>query len=190
MCLRTGIDPDHPARDGEASIDGDWQDVVLIFIRQNQGWGFPIVFLLAFGESLAFISLLLPATAILFGVGGLIGAAGIAFWPIWLAAVIGAVLGDWVSYWLGYHYQHSIAEIWPLSRHAGLLARGERLFRRWGVFAILVGRFFGPLRSVVPLVAGVCRMSALPFQIANVVSALIWSTGILSPGTLAVRWLL
>ena len=76
----------------------------------------PIVFVLAFGESLAFVSLLLPATAILFGIGALIGATGIGFWPIWLAATLGAVLGDALSYWLGHHYKREIAGIWPLSR--------------------------------------------------------------------------
>ena len=63
----------------------------------HQAWAPWIVFILAFGESLAFISLSLPATAILFGVGALIGASGIGFWPLWGAAALGAVLGDWIS---------------------------------------------------------------------------------------------
>jgi membrane protein DedA with SNARE-associated domain len=109
---------------------GDISDVVLTFVRNHEIWAAPIVFALAFGESLAFISLLLPATAVLFGVGGLIGAAGIGFWAIWLAAALGAVLGDWVSYWLGFHYKHAIGQIWPLSRHPGLLARGEAFFQK------------------------------------------------------------
>ena len=108
----------------------------------------PIVFVLAFGESLAFVSLLLPATVILFGIGGLIGATGIGFWPIWLAAALGAVLGDWLSYWLGNHYKYEIARLWPLSRRPDLLPRGEAFFRRWGVAGIFFGRFFG--RCVQP----------------------------------------
>ena len=68
----------------------------LEFIRANQAWAAPVVFLLAFGESLAVISVLLPATAILFGLSGLLGASGIAFWPCWAAAALGAILGDCV----------------------------------------------------------------------------------------------
>lgn len=168
----------------------DLQDVVLMIVREHQGWAPPIVFALAFGESLAFISLLLPATAILFGVGGLIGAAGIAFWPIWIAALLGAALGDWVSYWLGYRYKDAIARVWPLSRRPDLIPRGKALFKRWGAIGIFVGRFFGPLRSAVPLVAGICAMSPTKFQIANFASALVWATGILTPGVVALRWLL
>jgi membrane protein DedA with SNARE-associated domain len=166
------------------------QHAVLAFVKDHEVWATPIVFVLAFGESLAIISLLLPATAILFGVGGLIGAAGIGFWPIWVAAAAGAALGDWVSYWLGYHYQYAIAQLWPMSRHPDLLPRGERFFRKWGTMGIFLGRFFGPLRAAVPLVAGICAMPALPFQAANIASAIVWATGILAPGFFAVGWLL
>ncbi len=160
------------------------------FVRLHQAWAPWIVFILAFGESLAFVSLILPATAILFGVGGLIGAAGIAFWPLWSAAVLGAVLGDWLSYWLGRRYGYAIARIWPLSQHPDLLPRGEAFFRKWGILGVFIGRFFGPLRSAMPLVAGICAMRESPFQIANIASAIVWATGILMPGTVALRWLL
>ena len=49
---------------------------------------------------------------------GLIGASDIPFWPVWIAAVIGAFLGDWVSYWFGYHYKHQVTAMWPLSRRS------------------------------------------------------------------------
>jgi membrane protein DedA with SNARE-associated domain len=165
-------------------------DAILAFVREQEIWAAPIVFVLAFGESLAFVSLLLPATVILFGIGGLIGASGIGFWPIWIAAASGAALGDWFSYWLGYHYKRGIARLWPLSRRPDLLPRGEAFFRKWGTAGIFLGRFFGPLRSAVPLVAGICAMPLLSFQIANVASALVWATGILTPGAIGIRWLL
>ena len=66
---------------------------LLAFVKANQMWAAPIVFLLAFGESLAFVSLLLPSSVILFGIGGLLGASGIPFWPVWVAGGIGGTLG-------------------------------------------------------------------------------------------------
>ena len=113
---------------------------------------------LAFGESLAFISLLLPATVILLGVGLLIGGSGIAFWPLWCAAVVGAVLGDWLSFWIGRRLKNNVANYRPASRHPDLLPRGHRLFERWGGAGVFFGRFLGPLRASVPLVAGICEM--------------------------------
>ena len=162
---------------------------VLDFIRTHEVWAPWIVFALAFGESLAFISLLLPATVILLGVGGFLGAAGLSFWPIWIAAVLGAIGGDWLSYWLGYHFQDGIAHLWPLSRYPHLLPRGHEVFEKWGAIGVFFGRFFGPLRCVMPLIAGICGMRQLTFQLANVASALIWATGILIPGLAAEKWL-
>ena len=172
----------------EAFID-ELHEAILTIVRDHEAWAAPIVFVLAFGESLAFISLLLPATAVLLGVGGLIGATGIGIWPISLAAALGAVFGDWASYWLGYHYRSAIARIWPLSQHPDLLPRGEAFFRKWGIAGLFIGRFFGPLRSAVPLAAGICAMPLLPFQIANIASAVVWAIGVLLPGTIGMRWL-
>jgi membrane protein DedA with SNARE-associated domain len=171
----------------------DFAQNIVDFIMVHQEWAVPLVFLLAFAESLAFISLLFPATVILWGVGAMIGISGITFWPIWLAAALGAGLGDTVSYWLGYHYHNQIARMWPLSRTPDLLPRAHRLFERWGIFAVFFGRFIGPLRAVVPLVAGTATMPLIPFQIANWLSATAWGAVTLAPGAfgadLVGQWL-
>ncbi|HBK08700.1 MAG TPA: DedA family protein [Acetobacteraceae bacterium] len=163
---------------------------ILEIVRTHAALAPPIVFVLAFGESLAFVSLLLPATVLLVGGGGIVSAAGIGFWPIWLAAAAGAVIGDWVSYWLGFTYKEAIGGIWPLSRRPSLLLKGRAFFGTWGVAGVFLGRFFGPLRCVMPLVAGICAMPLIPFQVANLTSAVLWATLVLAPGWLAVEWLL
>src|SRR5215203_1421619 len=94
----------------------EYSQTVIEFVRQNHWWALPIVFLLAFGESLAFLSLFIPAWALLVAIGALIGASGIFFWPIWLAGAAGAACGDWLSYWFGFHFKERIAHMWPLSR--------------------------------------------------------------------------
>jgi membrane protein DedA with SNARE-associated domain len=94
-------------------------------------------------------------------------------------------MGDWVSYWLGLKVGRPVASIWPLSRRPELLPRAEAFVRRWGVAAIIVGRFFGPLRASVPLVAGVFRMPYWRFQIANFSSAFVWAGVLLIVGDVA-----
>ncbi|MDF0494987.1 DedA family protein [Bradyrhizobium yuanmingense] len=157
------------------------------FVRVHQVWAAPIVFLLAFGESLAFISLLVPAWGALVAIGALIGVTGINFFPVWIAGALGAALGDWVSYWFGYRYKEKVAEMWPLSRYPGLLPRGEAFVRRWGIPSIFIGRFFGPLRASVPLAAGIFEMPYWSFQAANFVSALIWSAVLLLFGDVLAK---
>jgi membrane protein DedA with SNARE-associated domain len=155
---------------------------VLEFIRTHAAWAPGIVFVLAFGESLAFISLLVPAWGALVAIGYLIGPSGINFWPVWVAAALGAAFGDWLSYWIGVKLGPAVAHVWPLSRHPELLPRGERFMARWGVLGIFIGRFFGPLRASVPLVAGIFAMPFWRFQIANFASAFVWAAVLLTLG--------
>jgi membrane protein DedA with SNARE-associated domain len=162
---------------------------VIEFVRIHESWAAPIVFALAFAESLVFFSLLVPAWGALVGIGALIGMTGIDFWSIWVAGAVGAALGDWVSYWLGHTFKSSIAGMWPLKNNPDLLPRGERFVARWGVAAIFIGRFFGPLRASVPLVAGILAMAWWPFQFANFISAFVWAAVLLAPGTLGLKFL-
>ena len=87
----------------------DFARALADFVRDHQAWAAPIVLLLAFGELLAFISLLIPAWGALVAIGALIGVSGISFWPVWIAGGIGAALGDWVSYWFGFRYKEQVA---------------------------------------------------------------------------------
>jgi membrane protein DedA with SNARE-associated domain len=155
-------------------------DAIMAFVRTHQSWAGPIVFILAFGESLAFISLVLPFWAMLVGIGTVLGAAGgVQFWTILVCAAIGAALGDWLSYWLGYHYHNQIARMWPLNRYPALLPKGHAFFEKYGAWAIVLGRFSGPLRASVPIVAGAVQMPSTLFQIANWTSAFLWAAVLL-----------
>ena len=94
-------------------------------------------------------------------------AGALNFWPIWIAGSLGAALGDWLSYWIGRKLEYRVQHIWPLSRHPDLIPKGEAFVKKWGVLGIFIGRFFGPLRASVPLVAGIFEMPFWRFQIAN-----------------------
>jgi membrane protein DedA with SNARE-associated domain len=161
------------------------------YVRLHESWAAPIVFALCFAESLAFISLLIPAWAALVGIGALISASGLNFWPIWIAGALGAALGDWLSYWVGYILENRFYHMWPLSQHPTIIPAGEAFIKKWGVAAIFIGRFSGPLRAAVPLVAGVFAMPYWRFQIANFTSALVWAAVLLTLGDVTstvVKW--
>ena len=73
------------------ALDSYAQDVVE-FARAHELWATPIAFMFAFGESLAFVSLFIPAWAALVGIGALIEAGELRFWPIWVG---GASYREW-----------------------------------------------------------------------------------------------
>jgi membrane protein DedA with SNARE-associated domain len=148
---------------------------VTAFAREHQAWAMPIMFALAFAESLAFVSLIVPAWGALVAIGVTLGQSGVNLVPVWIAASIGAAGGDWLSYWIGRKLEHRVANIWPLSRNPGLIPRGEAFVKKWGVLGIFIGRFSGPLRASVPLAAGIFEMPYWRFQAANFASAFLWA---------------
>jgi membrane protein DedA with SNARE-associated domain len=181
-----------------AFIDFSWmngfKDWVLGLVRDYPTWAAAVVFILAFAESLAFVSLLFPAWGILFlGVGPALGAAGTTSYHFLLiasAAAVGAALGDWLSYWLGYHYHTYVQHMWPLRNHPHLIEQGKVFFKKWGAWAIVIARFLGPLRASVPIVAGISEMPWLTFQLANWLSAFVWAVGLLALGKYGMQWLI
>lgn len=164
-----------------------YEIVVRDFIVAHHDWAGPIALGLAFGESLAFIGILLPATAAMVFIGVLISKGLLDWWYILLWAIPGAALGDWVSYWIGRKFDRAVGRLWPFSSHPDMLEKGHTFFEKWGVASVFLGRFFGPVRAVIPLVAGMMDMPRGPFQLANWTSAVIWAFYWLAVGVFGDR---
>jgi membrane protein DedA with SNARE-associated domain len=154
----------------------------LDLIAAHSSWAVVVMFITAFGESFAFVSLLFPGTSLLIAAGALMAAGSLPYFPIVAGAVTGAVLGDTVSFWIGHRFGGGIARVWPFTRSPELLPNGIRFFARHGGKSVFIGRFLGPLRAVVPLAAGVMRMRRDAFWFANVTSALLWAPMLLFAG--------
>ncbi len=148
---------------------------LLDFVSLHRDWAGWIVFVLAFAETLAFLSILIPSTVLLVGIGGLVAVGVLDFWPLFFGAAAGALMGSTVSYWLGLRYGTAMMRIWPLNRDPDMMERGRAAFARWGASAVLIGHFFGPLRSVAFAGAGFAAMPALVFQMANVPGSIAWA---------------
>jgi membrane protein DedA with SNARE-associated domain len=164
-----------------------WARDALAFVEAHKAWAPYIAFVLAFGESIAVLSLLFPATVVLIGLGPIIEAGDIAFFPVWFGAVLGTTIGDALSFWVGHYFKDSARHVWPLSRHPTMVERGEAFFHRFGAWSVFLGRFFGPLRAIVPLVAGMFGMPNWLFQVSNVASGMLWAFVLLAPGAAAVK---
>src|SRR5258708_8916032 len=95
------------------------------FVRDHQAWAAPIVLVLAFGESLAFISLLIPAWGALVAIGAMIGGRGICFLSVWFAGAVGASLRALLSYLFVYHFKEQVAHMLPLCRSPQIPSRRE-----------------------------------------------------------------
>lgn len=141
-----------------------------------------LVFVVAMAESLAVVGLVVPGAVVMIAAGALVALGAIGFWPTLLAAVAGAIAGDGISFWIGHRYRDRLRAFWPFHRHPEWLSHGEEFFRRHGGKSILFARFAGPVRPIVPVVAGMLGMRPAAFYAVNVLSALAWAPAYLLPG--------
>jgi len=155
---------------------------LLEWIQQNPTWAYVGVFFTAALESLAIVGLFLPGAVIMFGVGALVAAGALELWPTLVWAAVGAVAGDGFSFWLGRHYHQRLRVIWPFSRYPALMNRGVDFFHRHGGKRVILARFIGPVRPILPAVAGMLDMPPQRFFLVNALSAILWAPAYTLPG--------
>lgn len=131
-------------------------------------------------ESLTGVGLLVPGTILTVFAGFLAYHGKGDFSLLFAAAAGGALLGDFLSYWLGGRLGASIIRSRLLRRRTDLLRRAEIFFTVHGGKSIFFGRFVGPLRGFIPFIAGCTRMPPGQFFPYTLISALLW--GAIYPG--------
>ena len=157
---------------------------LIAWLSAHPATALAVIFAAALLESLAVVGTVVPGSTIVFVGGVLVGLKAIDPWLAFGVAILGAIIGDASSYELGRHYREEIRRIWPLRRHPELLARGQIYFERNGGKSVFLGRFLGPLRAIVPVIAGMASMPPWHFFAMNVLSAVGWAVAHMLPGVL------
>lgn len=155
---------------------------LLTAVEAHAEWAGPIVFLVSMAESLALVGLFVPGATFMVGAGFLIGGGALPAWPTIAWAIAGAIAGDAVSYELGRRYSDRIDGGSRFQRWRPAIERSKTFFHRYGAWSILIGRFVGALRPIIPLVAGTLALPRHRFYAANIASALGWGPAYIGPG--------
>jgi membrane protein DedA with SNARE-associated domain len=156
----------------------------LDWIINNPTLTYCLIFLISLSESLVVIGLIIPGIAIMSIIGTLMGAGYLKIWPTMLASITGAIIGDSLSYWIGQKFQQSIRDWWIFRKCPEIIIRCEQFFAKHGGKSIIFGRFVGPVRPMIPSIAGMMKMPPKYFFTVNVFSALLWAPVYLIPGAL------
>ena len=154
------------------------------YISSNPHIGLICALLIAFAESMPILGTIIPGSVTMTAIGILVGKNALPLGTTLSLAIIGALIGDIFGYWLGRHYQDRIHKMWPFKRYPKMLAMGRAFFQKHGGKSIVIGRFIGPTRSSVPLIAGLLKMPWLNFIVAVIPSATLWAALYLFPGVL------
>ncbi len=148
----------------------------------NPDWiGFAIL-IIAFIESFAILGVIVPGVALLGVVAFLAGSGLLDLSTTLILAFCGAVIGDGSSFLIGHRFKSGIRE-WPVLRsNEHWVDKGQAFFIKHGIKSIVVGRFIGPIRPIIPLIAGSLDMPAKTFFTVNLLSAVLWAPVYILPG--------
>lgn len=159
-----------------------WLDSLTAWLGSNPQWLGFAVFLIACTECLAIVGIIVPGTFLLFAVAVLAGNGALTLGETLALAYCGGLLGDALSYATGRYFHQDIRRLPGLRHHPQWLAGAETYFQRYGVASLLVGRFIGPLRPMLPMVAGMLNMPLGRFIAVSLLAAAGWVIAYLLPG--------
>jgi undecaprenyl-diphosphatase len=159
----------------------DFVNYLLPEIEHFQFLGYWVVLLVSLLESLAFVGLVVPGSTFIAFIGALSAEGYLDLGDLIWFATMGAILGDGISYLLGKKGKILFSEDGRFFK-GSYLEKGEVFFRKHGAKSVFLGRFIGPIRPVIPFVAGLSRMDAKRFYIWNILSAILWASSTLLAG--------
>lgn len=157
------------------------------FVAANPGLTASVAFVVAASESIVVVGALVPGTPVLMAIGAVASLGHAALAGVVAAAILGAVAGDGISYWIGHRHAGRLRDGWPFATRPALLAQGESFIRRYGIPGVALARFLPGVRAVVPVAAGMFGMRPLAFYASNVASAVVWAPLHVLPGALIAK---
>jgi membrane protein DedA with SNARE-associated domain/membrane-associated phospholipid phosphatase len=163
-------------------MDSQLLESLLAWVGHHPVAAGAVIFLVAFCDAVVILGFFVPAIPILFAIGALIGLGTLDGPYAIVCAALGAFLGDGLSYVLGRVHGDRLRRIWPFSRHPEWLPQGEAMLRRHGLKSILIARYVGAVRPLVPAIAGMLDMPAKRYVPASAIAGLSWAAVFLIPG--------
>ena len=163
-------------------INTDYLAYLSNWVQINPNKALALAFIVSFAESLAIIGAIVPGVVTMTAIGMLAGAGLMPIDLTLLMVSLGAIAGDGISYLLGYTFSQSIKNFWFFKRNPTWLNYGTDFFNKHGSMSVFIGRFIGPIRSLIPVIAGMMQMKRMYFYTANITSGFLWSLLYLMPG--------
>lgn len=139
-------------------------------------WSYWIIGLAALLEAFFATGVFIPGTLVVDAGGILVQHGVLDFFDLAWFVAIGSILGGEVGYWAGVWARRGMNTRWK-PENSPSYQRAERLFRRHGGLALVLGRFSGPVAGLVPFAAAVSGMERRRFLIWNIVSGFPYALG-------------
>ncbi|XBC38305.1 MAG: DedA family protein [Buchnera aphidicola (Floraphis choui)] len=158
------------------------EDWFLYLVKQSIFYSFPIIIIVAFLESLALVGLFLPGIILMAALGTLIGNGTLNFYPSWIAGFIGCICGDSISYYLGWKFKTYLNNLYLLKKNKTIVEKITNTLNNYTAATILIGKFIGPTRPLIPMVCGMLNLSLKKFFASSIFGCILWPPIYFFPG--------
>jgi len=149
-------------------------DKLFLFVSQLGPMAYWLIFLISFLESVAFLGAFFPGASLIVLAGFLSSQGTLEPGSLIIFALFGALLGDNFSYWLGTK-NTCLFKKNNLFFRLEYLESGRCFLKKYKAESILLARFIGPARAIVPFVAGVTSLKYRTFFFWNFASVTLWA---------------
>ncbi len=145
-------------------------------------WGIPVMFAVAFLESLPFIGAILPGQLLIIFGGFLVKSGFFSFGNALMATALGAILADVLGFYAGKYFGPQIKgkKIWLLEKSH--VEKAVNLIENNSVKSIFIGRFHSFTRAFMPFAAGMSNIKIKKFLVIDIITAFFWALLSLSIG--------
>lgn len=146
-----------------------------VWIAAYGAWIYLILFAIVFAETGLVVAPFLPGDSLLFIAGSLAAVGGMDVHLLALALLCAAVLGNICNYEIGRYFgTRFFVDDKAKFLNPRYLDRSHAFFERWGNAAVVLARFVPFLRTYVPFVAGMAKMTRAKYLVYTVVGAAAW----------------
>lgn len=142
-------------------------DQILPSLQSLGAWSYWLLALFAMLEAIVLTGIVAPGALAVIAGGILVQRGVLDFFDLAWFVLAGTVAGSEISFRLGRMAGAGMAGRFGGGRHA---ARAADLLKRYGGFAMVLGRFLGPLSAFVPFSAAMAGMAHRRFTAWNVAS--------------------
>ena len=148
---------------------------LMVWIAAYGAWIYVILFAIVFAETGLVVTPFLPGDSLLFIAGSLAALGNMDVHLLMMTLLVAAVLGNTCNYEVGRYFgARFFVNDQAKILNPRYLERSHAFFERWGSAAVVLARFVPFLRTYVPFVAGMARMTRAKYLAYTVFGAVVW----------------
>jgi len=148
-------------------------DQVIPSLQSLGMWTYLILSLAVMLEAIVLTGVMIPGTMLVMAGGVLVHQGVLNYFALVGFVAIGTALGSEISFRIGRLTAGGLRSRTKLGG-SSYTERARALLNRYGGFALVIGRFFGPLSAFVPFTSALAEMPHRRFLLWNVTSSLIF----------------